>query len=102
MTGFSEGASLQPAVVERLASLGWTHWSAKDLPRAIDAVFVEAHLVEALLRLNHTIAADPSRVDEVLPKLRAVALSAMNDGLLAANERMTTWLRGHMTHKFVG
>ena len=102
MTGFSEGASLQPAVVERLAGKGWTHISANDLPRPIDAVFVEPNLVEALVRLNPVIAEEPSRVDEIVPKLRAVALSAVNDGLLAANERMTTWLRGETTHKFVG
>jgi type I restriction enzyme R subunit len=41
-------------------------------------------------------------VNEVLPKLRAVALSAVNDGVVAANERMTTWLRGHQTLKYIG
>ena len=81
---------------------GWTYIDANDLRRPIDAVFVESHLVEALVRLNPVIAEEPSRVDEIVPKLRAVALSAVNDGLLAANERMTTWLRGETTHKFVG
>ena len=57
---------------------------------------------KALARLNPLIAEQPGRVDEVLPKLRAVALSAVNDGVVAANERMTTWLRGHQTLKFIG
>ncbi len=59
-------------------------------------------LVRALTRLNPEIAADPSRVDQVLPQLRAAILSAGDDGLMAANERMTGWLRGHEAVKFVG
>ncbi len=54
------------------------------------------------MRLNPLIAAEPGRLDEVMPKLRAVILSAVNDGVVAANERMTTWLRGHETIKYVG
>ena len=54
------------------------------------------------MRLNPLIAAEPSRLNEVMPKLRAVILSAVNDGVVAANEQMTTWLRGHQTIKYVG
>lgn len=102
MTGFSESSTVQRAVVERLVTLGWTCISGRDLPRATDEAFIELYLSEALVRLNPLITEQPSRLDEVLPKLRAVALSAVNDGVVAANERMTTWLRGHETLKFVG
>jgi type I restriction enzyme R subunit len=48
------------------------------------------------------MAEQSDRVDEVLPKLRAVALSAVNDSVVAANERMTTWLPSHQTLKYIG
>lgn len=93
---------MQAAVVERLQDRGWRHVAGKDLPRAIDGVFVEGHLLEAMTRLNPEITASPDRVDEVLPRLRAAALASVTDGLVAANERMTTWLRGHQTVKYLG
>ena len=102
MTGFSESSTVQAAIVERLSGLGWEYIPGKDLPRTLDSAFVQPHLIDALIRLNPLIAEQPQRVDEVLPKLRAMALSAVNDGLLPANEKMTTWLRGHQTLKYIG
>lgn len=102
MSGFSESGTVQGAMVDRLVSRGWTYIAGKDLPRSTDEVFIEADLVSALTTLNPAIAAEPGRVDEVLPKLRAAVLSAVNDGLVAANERVTTWLRGHQTVQYVG
>lgn len=102
--GFSESSTVQAAIVDRLAQpdLGWSHIPGRELPRAIDGVLLEGHLVEALERLNPLIAEAPERVDEVLPVLRALLLSAPTDGLVAANERMVPWLRGQATHKFNG
>ena len=37
-----------------------------------------------------------------MPKLRAVVLSVHDDGLVAANERLMSWLRGNETVQFVG
>lgn len=105
MTPFSEGSTVQAAIVERLASpdLGWTHVPGVTLARERHSLFIEADLTEALVRLNPEIAAEPSRVDEIVPRLRATYLTTLyNDGLLAANELMTTWLRGHQTTKYVG
>ena len=101
-TGFSETSTVQTAIVEQLIGLGWTYVAGKDLPRTIDGVLIEEHLTNALTRLNPAIAEDPDRIDEVLPRLRAVLLSAANDGLVPANERLTTWLRGDQTMRFVG
>jgi len=39
---------------------------------------------------------------EVLPALRAVVLSVVENGLVAANERMMNWLRGREAVRFVG
>jgi type I restriction enzyme R subunit len=102
VTGFSESSTLQAGILERLRGLGYDYVAGKDLPRDIDGVFIESHVTEALARLNPEIEARPGQVDEVLPRLRAAALAAVHDGLVAANERMTTWLRGHQTVKYVG
>jgi type I restriction enzyme R subunit len=42
------------------------------------------------------------RLDEVLPLVRSTVLSASVEGLLSANERMTTLLRGQAAVKFTG
>lgn len=101
---FTEASTVQAAIVERLTrpDLGWQHVRGKDLDRTVDGVLVQGELIDALIRLNPAIASKPDRVEEVLPTIRLAVISAMNDGLVAANERMTTLLRGHETHKFVG
>ena len=62
----------------------------------------EPWLADSLIRLNPAIAEDPDRLDEALPLIRSAILSASTDGLLAANERLTTLLRGDIPIKFVG
>lgn len=101
---FSESSTVQAAIIGRLtqSNLAWVHVPGSDLDRTKDGVMIESDLVEALIRLNPVVAEQPDRVEEVLPSLRAVVLSAVTEGLLAANERMVTWLRGTQTHKFVG
>ncbi len=61
---------------------------------------VESWVREALIRLNPEIAAQPDRADEVLYKLRAIALSVRSDGLIRANEEFTAWLRGERSMPF--
>ncbi|MFI7553241.1 DEAD/DEAH box helicase family protein [Micromonospora sediminimaris] len=52
---------------------------------------------------GHAEPRTPLKFDEpILPKLRAVFLSATEDGLFAANRAMLEWVRGHVTHRFVG
>lgn len=100
--GFSEESTVQSMVVETLTTLGWVHEPAHQLDRDYSDLFCEDVLVGALLRLNPLIAEKPERVDEVLPRLRADMLAAQNDGVVQANERVMRWLRGHVTHQFVG
>jgi type I restriction enzyme, R subunit len=99
---FDEKHTVQAAIVERLIQLGWQHVRGPALDRTVYSVFIESELEAALVRLNPVIAEQSTRVEEVLPKLRAAALAAPTDGLLPANERMVPWLRGHQTHKFIG
>ncbi len=101
-SGFSEASTAQAWLVERLAGMGWKHIAPDSLPRTNTEVLCEDWVIESLIRLNPAISESPDRVDEVLPVLRSAVLSANNEGLLAANERMTTFLRGDQTFKFVG
>lgn len=103
MTGFTETSTVQAEIIDRLAQqdLGWTHVTGALLNRTTDGVLVESDLISALERFNPEIADAPARVDEILPIVRAVVLSAITDGLVAANERMVTWMRGAQTHKYM-
>jgi type I restriction enzyme, R subunit len=96
--------TVQDALIDRLtqSDLGWRHVRGEELARTHDQALVEQAVVAALVRLNPVIAEERSRVDEVLPKLRAAILAVGDDALLSANERLLSWLRGHETHKFVG
>ncbi|HUW77976.1 MAG TPA: HsdR family type I site-specific deoxyribonuclease [Candidatus Nanopelagicaceae bacterium] len=102
MAGFTESSTVQSWLIERLVSLGWTYVQGTELPRSHTDVLCEEWLIEAIEILNPLVLGVPERVDEILPKIRSTVLSAVTDGLLAANERMTTLLRGDTTIKFVG
>lgn len=102
MLGFSESSTVQSWLVERLEGQGWLYSHSDQLDRDLSDVLCERTLSRALGRLNPEIDEQPDRLDEVLPFIRSIILSAVNDGTLAANERMTTLLRGDMTFKYVG
>ena len=104
MGQMSEATTVQAALLDRLSAgdLGWRHIPGRDLQRLPTSPMIEEDVREALIRLNPAIARDPRRVDEVMPKLRAVFLSVADDGLFATNSHMLEWLRGHVTHRFVG
>lgn len=101
---FTEASTIQAAVVDRLSKpdLEWTEVHPAKLTRENISALIEPDVTEALLKLNPAIAAEPDRVDQVLPALRAVVLSVVEDGLVAANERMMSWLRGREAVQFVG
>jgi type I restriction enzyme R subunit len=80
--------------------IGWRYVTPGEVPRQIQEVLVESWLRDALIRLNPEIAAQPDRADEVLYKLRAIALSVRSDGLIRANEEMTAWMRGERSMPF--
>lgn len=102
MSGFDERRTVQAWLVERLTPLGWEHVPGRELPRELTSPLCEEWLIEALEILNPAVHGVPERVDEVLPTVRAAVLAAATDGLVAANERMTTLLRGDHTVRYVG
>ncbi len=102
MVGFTETSTVQTWLVDRLVTLGWEHVPGQELPRESTDAVVEDWLIESLAVLNIAIPGSPERVDEVLPTIRMAVLGAASEGLVSANERMTTLLRGDHTVKYVG
>ena len=104
MASFTEASTVQAAIVDRLTQpdLGWEYVDADQLGREKTSVLLEADVVEALQRLNPILQERPHLLAEVMPKLRAVVLAVYDEGLIAANERMMSWLRGNETVHFVG
>ncbi|HQZ33272.1 MAG TPA: HsdR family type I site-specific deoxyribonuclease [Ilumatobacteraceae bacterium] len=102
MTGLGELNSVQAPIADALVDAGWTFVPGEALDRTFEQPFVEAEVVAALIRLNPEIAADPSRVDEILPLLRMLPLASWNDGLVATNQRFASWLNGSESHEYIG
>lgn len=96
--------TIQDAVLDRLQKpdLGWTYVAPQTLGRQPQQVLIEQDVMDALVRLNPVIAEQPERVNEIMPRLRAVILAVGDDGLTRCNQVMAEWLRGLMTHRFVG
>ncbi len=97
---FTEATVVESFILERMTNAGWKYTFGPSLARQTADVIVEPELIAALVRLNPEIAADPSRADEVIYKLRAVIQGVIGDGLVAANEKFMSWLRGDQTLPF--
>lgn len=83
-----------------ISGLGWYFVGPAKLPRQPQEALVEPYLRDALIRLNPDIAANPSRVDDVLYRLRAIVLGARSDGLVKANEEFASWMLGERSMPF--
>ena len=73
-------------VLSSLSSNGWKYIPAEELPRSYSDVMVEPMVKDALIRLNPEIAAEPSRADEVIYKLRTLILTVQPHDLVTQNE----------------
>jgi type I restriction enzyme R subunit len=104
VSGFSESTTIQAAIVHRLSQpdIGWELNPPDQLDRENISALIEPNVIAALIRLNPSIAEEPERAHEIMPKLRAIVLSVLDDGLIATNERMINWLRGLEAHQFIG
>ena len=83
-----------------ISGLGWQFVGATDLPREPQEALVKPYLREALIRLNRDVAANPSRVDEVLYRLQAIVMGVRSDGLVKANEEFAAWALGDRSMPF--
>lgn len=84
----------------RVAGVGWHYVHPSDLPRQPQEALVESYLRDALIRLNPDIAANRSRVDDVLYRLRAIIMGVRSDGLVKANEEFAAWALGERSMPF--
>ena len=86
MAKFNEDNTIEKMVLASLSSNGWKYIPAEDLPRGCSDVMVEPMVKAALIRLNPEIAAEPSRADEVIYKLRTLILTVQPHDLVTQNE----------------
>ena len=101
--GEIEAARVAPGVARhgsRMSGLGWHYVRPRDLPRQPQEALVEPYLRDALIRLNPDIAANPSRVEDVLYRLRAIIMGVRSDGLVKANEEFAAWAQGERSMPF--
>ena len=85
-SSFSE-QNVEDMVIHTLQQNGWEYIPAGELPRAESDVMVEAHLRDALIRLNPCIAENPNHADTVIYKLRALIATVRPHDLVTQNER---------------
>lgn len=83
---FNEDNTIEQMVIATLQDNGWKYIPSDQLPRMYSDVLVEPMIKEALIRLNPEIAAEPSRADEVIYKLRTLILSVQAHNLVTQNE----------------
>lgn len=83
---FNEDNTIESMMIDTLVKNGWKYIPAEELPRQYNDVLVEPMVKDALIRLNPEIAADPSRADEVIYKLRSLILTVQPHNLVAQNE----------------
>lgn len=86
MAKFSEDNTIEKMVLSSLGNNGWKYIPAEELSRAYSDVMVEPMVKAALIRLNPEIAAEPSRADEVIYKLRTLILTVQPHDLVTQNE----------------
>lgn len=86
MAKFNEDNTIEKMVLSSLSSNGWKYIPADELPRTYSDVMVEPMVKDALIRLNPEIAAEPSRADEVIYKLRTLILTVQPHDLVTQNE----------------
>ena len=103
LSGEVKPTIVSPGLARRddgISGLGWHFVGAAGLPRKPQQALVEPYLREALIRLNPDIAANPSRVDDVLYRLRAIVMGVRSDGLVKANEEFAAWALGERSMPF--
>ena len=83
---FTEANAVEDFLLARMTRQGWRYVYGADLERSTDDVMLEPSVRAALVRLNKEIAADPSRADEVIYKLREIWRAAAGQLETAATE----------------
>lgn len=95
-------STVERALMDTLAKIGWRERPASSLDRESDDVIVEPTLRDALVRLNPPIAENPGRAEEVVQRVRTVLLTVFDDGVVASNREMVAWMCGRKTVQLLG
>ncbi|MDP9904806.1 type I restriction endonuclease subunit R [Arthrobacter bambusae] len=98
--GWTEASTIQRSLLEWAEEAGWEHIPGQEQPRDEHDVIVEDWAREALLGLNPDLVDDPESAELVLHELNQAVLDA-NNGLVAANERLTVMLRGDYSFRTI-
>ena len=83
----------QNRLIEWALPLGWTYAAGRTLPRENSQTVILSHMRDALVRLNPEVIGGYD-VDAVVDDVVA-SVNTVEGGLVAANERVLTLLRGH-------
>lgn len=86
MPTFNEDNTTEQMLIATLSRNGWKYISPDDLPRDPSDVIVEPMVRAALARLNPVIAADESKADIIIHKIRTLLLSTNAQNLVTQNE----------------
>jgi type I restriction enzyme R subunit len=86
MPTFNEDNTTEQMLIATLSRNGWKYISPDDLPRDPSDVIVEPMVRAALARLNPVIAADESKADIIIHKIRTLLLSTNSQNLVTQNE----------------
>ena len=100
MPTFNEDNTIEQLVITSLKNNGWAYISPDDLDRELSDVMVESMVKSALIRLNPEIAAEPSRADEVIYKLRTLINSVQAHDLVTQNELFKKWIFEENSYPF--
>ena len=87
MPTFTEDNTTEQMLITTLSNNGWTYIAPENIPRDPSDVIVEPMLRSALARLNPVIAADESKADLIIHKLRTLLLSTNAQNLVTQNEQ---------------
>lgn len=82
----------QSRLIEWSLPLGWVYTAGRALPRDHSQTVIEAHLRDAVVRLNAEVI-DGFDVDDIVGQI-VTTVNAVEGGLVAANERVLRLLRG--------
>lgn len=98
--GFTEASTIQRSLVEWAEEVGWEYLPGVELPRdaSLTDVVIDVWAREALLAFNPELTGDAESAEIVMAEMLRATLEAQ-DGLIAANERLTVMLRGHHAFK---
>ena len=86
MPTFNEDNTTEQMLISTLSKNGWRYVAPENLDRDPSDVIVESMVRSALARLNPVIAADESKADTVIHKLRTLLLSTNSQNLVTQNE----------------